>query len=64
MVLKIIQGKHGNILTVFLEKNKGKRGNIDSVKVDDDIITEKDKIANAFNNFFLYHWFKSVHSAK
>ena len=37
----------------LLGKNKGKFVNIDSVKLDDKTITDKDKIANAFNDFFV-----------
>ena len=36
----------------LLGKKKGKSANIDSVKLDDEIITDKGKIADAFNEFF------------
>ena len=50
-----MQEKHGNVSIHFSEKNKNKSACIESVKLNGEIVTDKEVIASAFNDFFCYY---------
>ena len=48
-----MQGKHGSVSADFLGKNKNKSTCIKSVKLNGETVTDKEVIANAFNDVLL-----------